>query len=182
MANSAIPITDLDFDGIKASLKAYLESQDEFADYDFEGGGLNMLLDILSYNTHYTAYMANMQANEMFLDSAALRSSVVSHAKHIGYTPRSYRAATATVNFSGLSSNLSKSESVTATVDGTDYNFHPDQDYTHSGGVINNVVLLEGKYLTFSFIVDTQDAEQRFVIPNNTIDTSTLVVKVQNSF
>ena len=100
-------ITELDFDQIKNNLKTYLKGQTEFKDYDFEGAGLNMLLDVLAYNTHYQSFYANMVSNEMFLDSAVLRDSVVSLAKHLGYTPRSTRAATATVNVktSGVSTN-----------------------------------------------------------------------------
>ena len=91
-----LEISELDFDGIKANLKTFLSQQDEFTDYDFEGSGMSVLLDTLAYNTHYLAYNANMLANEMFIDSADLRSSVVSKAKQVGYTPTSTTAATAT--------------------------------------------------------------------------------------
>jgi hypothetical protein len=82
-------VTELDFDQIKQNLKAYLQSQSEFTDYDFDGSGLNILLDILAYNTHYNAYYVNMVANEAFLDTALLRDSVISHAKVLGYVPYS---------------------------------------------------------------------------------------------
>ena len=84
-----LEISQLDFDGIKDNLKTFLSQQDEFTDYDFEGAGMNVLLDVLAYNTHYLGYNANMLANEMYLDSADQRSSVVSLAKQVGYTPRS---------------------------------------------------------------------------------------------
>ena len=91
-------ITELDFDTIKQNLKTFLNQQTQFTDYDFEGSGLSVLLDILAYNTHYNAYYLNMIANESFMDSAVLRNSVVSHAKRIGYTPRSVTAPRAIVN------------------------------------------------------------------------------------
>ena len=91
-------VTELDFDNIKANLKTFLKAQTEFKDYDFEGSGMNILLDTLAYNTHYLGFNANMLANEMFLDSASLRSSVVSHAKTLGYETTSARASNATIN------------------------------------------------------------------------------------
>ena len=90
-------ITELDFDSIKANLKTYLKGQSDFTEYDFEGSGLNILLDTLAYNTHYNAFMANMLANEMFLDTSVKRDSVTSHAKALGYTPTSANAATASL-------------------------------------------------------------------------------------
>ena len=97
MANK-LEISELDFDGIKTNLKTFLRQQDEFTDYDFEGSGMSALLDVLAYNTHYLGYNANMLANEMFLDSADLRSSVVSKAKQVGYTPTSATAAQAKID------------------------------------------------------------------------------------
>ena len=91
-------VTDLDFDDIKSNLKTFMRNQNEFTDYDFEGSGINALLDVLAYNTHYLAMNVNMAANEMFLDTASVRASVVSHAKTLGYTPNSVRAPSATVN------------------------------------------------------------------------------------
>ena len=93
-----LSVSELDFDNIKDSLKDYLRSQEEFDGFDFEGSAMNILLDVLAYNTHYNSFYLNMIANEMFMDSAALRQSVVSHAKLLGYTPRSTTSATATVN------------------------------------------------------------------------------------
>jgi len=90
--NKRLRVTELDFDAIKSNLKTYLKAQQEFKDYDFEGSGMSVLLDTLAYNTHYLGFNANMLANEMFLDSASLRSSVVSHAKSLGYETTSARA------------------------------------------------------------------------------------------
>ena len=96
--NKRLRVTELDFENIKDNLKTFLKGQNQFKDYDFEGSGLNILLDTLAYNTHYMAFNANMVANEMFLDSSSLRSSAVSHAKALGYEITSSRAPTATLN------------------------------------------------------------------------------------
>jgi hypothetical protein len=98
MANKNITTSELDFDAIKSNLKTFLQGQAAFADYDFEGAGLSVLLDILAYNTHYNALYTNLAVNESFLDSASKRSSVVSRAKEIGYVPHSATGAVATVN------------------------------------------------------------------------------------
>ena len=98
--SSSINVTDLDFDNIADNLKNYLKGQDKLKDYNFEGSGLNILLDTLAYNTHYLGFNANMVANEMFLDSASLRSSVVSHAKSLGYEVTSARASNMCAIFS----------------------------------------------------------------------------------
>ena len=97
--NQKVRVTELDFDEIKANLKSFLKNQTEFRDYDFEGSGMSVLLDTLAYNTHYLGFNANMLANEMFLDSASLRSSVVSHAKMLGYEVSSARAPKAIINY-----------------------------------------------------------------------------------
>ena len=96
--NKRLRVTELDFDDIKDNLKVFLKNQTQFKDYDFEGSGMNILLDTLAYNTHYLAFNANMVANEMFLDSASLRSSAVTHAKALGYEVSSARAPTAAIN------------------------------------------------------------------------------------
>ena len=101
-------VTELDFDQIKQNLKTFLQSQSEFTDYDFEGSGLNVLLDILAYNTHYNAYYINMVANEAFLDTALLRDSVISHAKVLGYVPYSRKSPRATLNFTVILSLLKR--------------------------------------------------------------------------
>ena len=103
-----LKVTELDFDNIKENLKVFLKAQTEFKDYDFEGSGMNVLLDTLAYNTHYLGFNANMLANEMFLDSASLRSSVVSHAKSLGYEVTSSRAPYATVNVTLTTTATSK--------------------------------------------------------------------------
>ena len=96
--NQKLDISGFDFDTVKDNLKTFLKNQDQFLDYDFEGSGMNALLDVLAYNTHYLGFHANMLANEMFIDSAELRSSVVSHAKTLGYETRSAQAPMAKIN------------------------------------------------------------------------------------
>ena len=185
-----LDISQLDFDGIKDNLKTFLSQQDEFTDYDFEGAGMNILLDTLAYNTHYLAYNANMLANEMYLDSADQRTSVVSLAKQVGYTPRSASASQATIDVvvndgSGSSITMSRGTKFTTTVDGTNYSFvnNADISVSPSDGVykFSNLVIYEGTYLNYKYTANTTDTEQRFVIPNDNVDTTTLTVKVQES-
>ena len=182
-------VTDLDFDDIKDNLKVFLKGQTEFTDYDFEGSGMNILLDTLAYNTHYLAYNANMLANEMFLDSSSLRSSIVSHAKTLGYVPTSARASTAVVeialNTTNASATMNAGTVFNTTIDGTSFTFVNTEDVTEtnigSSIVFSDVTLYEGTYVTSRYTVDTQDVEQRFLINDNRVDTRTLTVKVQNS-
>ena len=183
-------VTEFDFDEVKNNLKVFLSGQTEFTDYDFEGSGMNALLDVLAYNTHYLGFNANMLANEMFLDSASLRSSVVSHAKTLGYVPNSARAAVATVNItlnttSITSATLPAGTVFNSTVNGTDYQFVTSDSIastnTGSGIPFLSVNLYEGTFVTTRYSVDSTDADQRFLVPNRRADTSTLKVVVQNS-
>ena len=185
-----LEISELDFDGIKANLKTFLSQQNEFTDYNFEGSGMSVLLDTLAYNTHYLAYNANMLANEMYLDSADLRSSVVSLAKQVGYTPTSCTSSTAVLdvlvnNASGSSLTMSRGTKFTTTVDGQSYSFvnNADVSITPTDGVyqFNDLTVYEGSYLNYKYTVSTSDIDQRFIIPNNSVDTTTLTVKVQES-
>ena len=187
-----LPISKLDFDDIKAELKEYLEGQDTFKDYDFEGSGLNILLDVLAFNTHKNAYYANMVANEAFLDSSVNRASVVSHAKELGYTPRSYRAAqaTVTVNFGSTQpaqTAVNFGDVFTAKIGNETYQFvametvQIKQDASDGNWKASNVDIKEGKLLFYTWVVDTSNDDQRFIIPSRTVDTSTLFVQVQPS-
>ena len=182
-------VTEFDFDDVKDNLKVFLKNQSEFKDYDFEGSGMSILLDILAYNTHYLGFNANMLANEMFLDSASLRSSVVSHAKTLGYEVTSARAPIATVNVALSTTDASKTmpagTAFSTTVDDVSFQFVTIADVTASGagGVVtfNNAKIYEGTYITSKYLVDTSDAAQRFLLPDSRSDTSTLKVQVQNS-
>ena len=131
-------VTELDFDAIKQNLKTYLNSQEEFSDYNFEGSGLSVLLDILAYNTHYNGMLAHMLGNENFIDTAIKRESVVSIAKALGYTPRSFRSSQAKLNlvvappasFTSTTMELSRNQAFNATVDGSSYTFYPNETVT----------------------------------------------------
>ena len=190
MANHKLNISDLDFDQIKTNLRTFLQSQSEFQDYNFEGSGLSIMLDVLAYNTHYLAFLANMSTNEIYLDSADIRNNIVSLAKMIGYTPSSPRAPRADVdivinNATGTSVTMNKGTVFTTTVDNTQYQYVNNEDITivPASGVyrFSNVTLYEGTLVTFKYTVDSNDPDQRFVIPSSKADTSTLKVSVQNS-
>jgi len=185
-----LDISQLDFDGIKDNLKTFLSQQDEFTDYDFEGAGMNILLDVLAYNTHYLGYNANMLANEMYLDSADQRTSVVSLAKQVGYTTKSSTSSQAKIdvivnNASGASLTMSRGTQFTTTVDGTNYSFVNNADISISpqDGVykFSDLDIFEGTYLNYKYTANTTDTDQRFIIPNDNVDTNTLTVKVQES-
>ena len=138
MATDKLRVTELDFDTIKTNLKNFFADQTEFTDYDFDGSGLSILLDVLAYNTHYMAYYLNMVANEMYLDSATQRDSVVSLAKQLGYTPRSKTSATAIVNLpmveaDGVDTDFVKIPAYTqfnVTNQGKSYTFYTLEDKT----------------------------------------------------
>lgn len=191
MANSQkLQVTELDFDGIKENLKTFLRDQSEFKDYDFEGSGMSILLDTLAYNTHYLAYNANMVANEMFLDSAALRSSIVSHAKMLGYEVDSCRASQAKINLTfndeaKLSVIMPAGTKFTTKVNNENYEFVTVAEYTAATNGLNvpmpGVDIYEGTYTTSRYTVNTSDVNQRFLIPSDRADTTTLTVEVQNS-
>ena len=185
-----LTVTEFDFDDVKSNLKVFLKGQTEFKDYDFEGSGMSALLDVLAYNTHYLGFNANMLANEMFLDSASLRSSIVSHAKTLGYVPNSARASVATIdvnlNTTSLTSATMPAGTVfTTSVDGTDFQFVTAADETAStiGNIIPllNVKIYEGTFVSTRYTVDSTDVDQRFLLTDNRADITTLTVKVQTS-
>lgn len=190
MAN--LRIAELDFDEIKANFVDYLRSQNEFTDYDFEGSGLNVLLDILAYNTHYNAYLANMLMNEMFLDSAVKRSSVVSLAKHLGYTPRSVTGAVATVSLTvnnpdntPIFLTLPRFTPFTSVIDGTSYTFQNLEPLTITpeNGIylFENVKIKEGTLLNYRYTSSTPGPTEKFEIPDDNVDIDSLYVTVQTS-
>ena len=193
-----LDVTELDFDRIKSNLKTFMKNRTEFTDYDFEGSGLNALLDVLSYNTHYLAMNMNMVANESFLDTASTRSSVVSHAKTLGYVPNSPRAPVAFINVTLNNSTTDSSafeELNTATIPiGTVFTTQMDdvnyQFVTVSEHTINkvddvlsftNIPIYEGTYVTNRYTVNNQNVDQKFYLADRNGDTSTLVVDVFDS-
>ena len=190
MSAHKLNISQLNFDAIKANLKRFLSNQSQFKDYDFEGSGMSVLLDLLAYNTHYLSYNANILANEMFIDTADLRNSIVSLAKALGYTPNSPRAPYADINVvvndaSGASLTMNAGTQFTTSVDGVNYNFVTTSSNTITpvDGVytFSNLNIYEGTYVTYQYTVDISDIDQRFLIQSANADTSTLSVQVQNS-
>ena len=187
-----IEITDLDFDDVKSNFKAFLSQQSQFTDYNFEGSGMSVLMDLLAYNTHYLAFHANMLANEMFIDTALTRASAVSHAKSLGYLPSSAKASYATVDVTVKDVPLSQKTLVmaagtifTSTVDDTAYNFVTIGDHTETSDngtfVFSGVTIYEGTRIRYTYTVDSSNLEQQFIIPSASADTNTLVVAVQAS-
>ncbi len=193
MADS-LRVTELDFDTIKNNLKAFLRQQNEFTDYDFEGSGFNILLDVLAYNTHYNAYYLNMVANEAFLDSAILRDSAVSHAKMLNYTPFSKKCAVATIDVEVLSPDNTPGtltiprgfKFLSNQIDGKTYTFTVLEDATvtksNTNYYFDSLEISEGQLVTYRFVYDSAtNPKQIFTIPDENIDTQTLKVFVSPS-
>ena len=189
--------TNLDFDQIKTSIKDYIRANSDFTDFDFEGSNFSVLIDTLAYNTYITAFNSNMIVNESFLDSATVRENVVSLARNVGYVPRSRTAAQATISFdvttNGNTPTLTLQPGLVCvgTANDTSYVFSIPESITSvtsqltdsSGNVIsstssfNDIVVYQGTYLTKNFVVDGS-LDQRFILDNSFIDTSTIIVKV----
>ena len=189
-ANNAIRVSDINFDQIKSNLKAFLSDQNEFSDYDFESSTLSVLLDLLAYNTYHNAFYLNMVGNEMFLDSALLRNSVVSRAKQLNYVPRSARGATATVSVSldppGSPTffTVAANTKFSTSIDGESYTFvtsdatalSPSSNGTFSG----SLNLVEGEPLQQRFTVKSSNPV-RYILPNENVDTTSFTVRIQES-
>lgn len=191
-ANSSIQMTDLDFNTIKSNFTNYLRGQDTFKDYNFEGSGMSVLLDVLAYNTQYNSYYLNMVANELFLDSSVQRSSVVSHAKLLGYTPKSAIAPTAEVQVVFTNVNTSSltlpaySNFLSSSINGVNYTFVNTDSHTvntiNNTATFDNVKIKQGVQSSASYTVDSStNPTFTFEIDDSTIDTTTLQVLVQQS-
>ncbi len=189
---SQINIASLDFDDIKQNLKEFLQSQDEFTDYDFEGSALSVLLDVLSLNTHYMSYYGNMVLTEAFLDSAVKRSSAISIAKHLGYTPVSVRGAVASINVKVIDPDdlpptitIEPYTPFTTTISDNGFNFLTTKAYVASrqGNEYNflNVEVKEGSLQEFSYVVTDPTPKSKYEIPALNVDTTTISVIVQKS-
>ena len=194
MSQNRLQITELDFDTIKTNLKSFLKQQTEFQDYDFEGSGLNVLVNLLAYNTHYNAYYLNMVANESFLDTALLRDSVVSHAKTLGYIPHSKTASTAVIN---LTINSGNSTLDTLTIpkgyvfnsdlmDKRIFNFIVMDEKTvtksNTSYYFENLNIKEGQLTTYTYTYDeASNPKSIFLLPDADVDTSTITVIVKPS-
>lgn len=202
MSNVSNDLATLDFNTVKENLKSYLKSQPIFRDYDFEASNINVLLDVLAYNTNLNAFYLNMIANEMFMDTAIMRDSVISHAKELNYLPRSFRSASAVTdiylsdnsdeatvliprgtsftgtagakNFTFVNSENILAESITqAEVEAAQIDYNSNLDYFRA----SDVILFEGDYVQDSFVVDNSNPT-RYIISNKTIDTNSLIVTV----
>jgi hypothetical protein len=196
-ANTSMRIAELDFDSIKNNLKTYLRSQSEFQDFDFEGSGMSVLLDLLAYNTHYMGYYLNMVGNEAFLDTAQLRESMVSIGKLLNYVPRSSQGATTKINIMITPAPGSEDTAAQALtldkytrllgrdVNGVNYPFVTLYSNTVSkvSGSFSyaNVNIKQGEVVTRQYIMDAQNSRRRFKLPSANVDTSTLLVSVQES-
>ena len=193
MADNSLMITGLDFNQIKSNLQTYLSNHTSFTDHNFDGSALSALLNVLAYNTQYNAYYLNMVANDMFIDTAVMRSSILSHAKSLGYVPRSAVGARATINITldVTSGSMPATAIIEATdrfetyVNGITYSLFPTQDYTSTRSAITggyrytftDVELVQGTPLSTRFVVDSTST-QRFVLENQNIDASSIQVNV----
>lgn len=203
MATTNLKINALDFDDIKSNLKTYLQSQDRFKDYDFEGSGLNILLDVLAYNTHYQSYYANMVANETFLDSALFKQSVVSIAKHLNYLPKSYRSAVAYVDVEFLVDESAEDQNFIDSIENGTAFILTGETFTGTFGsqtfifsatsntqirlengryFARNVEIKEGYDKTITYVYDANsNVDQKFIIPDINVDTTSILVRVGQS-
>lgn len=195
-SNNSLRVADLDFFSIRNNLKEYLKSQSTFQDYDFEGSGMSVLLDILAYNTYYNSYYLNMAANEAFLDTGQIRTNILSHAKLINYVPRSKRGAVAKINVTVTPGPMEDQEVnyivldkwtnfLGADKDQVNYPFvavNSNTAYKSNGSFFfANVVIRQGEVVTRQFLVEANNVARRFQIPSSNVDTSTLIVSVQES-
>ena len=190
-ANTYLQVTELDFADIRTNLQTYLSTQSQFKDYDFEGSAMSVLLDVLAYNTHYNAYYLNMIANEMFLDTAQQRDSVVSRAKELGYAPISAIGSQAevTLNFTGIPTSVPqftvpKNSKFTTTIDDVTYTYVTPQAESITQDSNNlftkTVTIKEGEPLTHAWTASASNPV-RYIIPNTGVDTTSITVSVQES-
>ena len=192
VSKERLNVTSLDFDEIKTNLKTFLQSQPDLADYDFEGSALSTIIDVLAYNTFYNSFNANVNMNEIFLDTAQVRNNVVSHSKSLGYVPRSITSSFAeidvTVNAPAgtpASLNMPRGTTFQTTIDGRNFSFVnlEAQTIVPTAGIYKfpAVKVNQGTIRTQSFIVDNTSTAQKYVIPDTNIDTATLIVKVKTN-
>jgi len=185
--NTSISLVGLDFDVLKSNLKNHLKNNTPFRDYDFEGSNINVLVDLLAYNTYLNSFYTNMVSSEMFLDTAQLRDSIVSHAKELNYLPRSYSSARATITIGITPSSsvqsvlIPKGTTFLSKVQNNNYNFVTDQNLVintanASGAYVTNLDLYEGSYVTDTFVYNTANTSQRFAVSNPTVDLSSVTV------
>lgn len=195
-SNNAIRVADLDFTSIRTNLKEYLRSQSQFNDYDFEGSGMSVLLDLLAYNTYYNSFYLNMVANEAFLDTAQIRQNILSHAKLINYIPRSATGAEAKINLlitpspsEDANTNYIVLDRYTrimgADIDGINYPFvciNSNSSYKVANTFsFSNVVVKQGEVITQQFTAAANNVQRRYQLASQNVDTETIVVNIQES-
>lgn len=196
VSNTAFRVTELDFFKIRDNLKNFLRSQSQFADFDFEGSGMAVLLDLLAYNTHYNAYYLNMAANEAFLDTAQIRSNILSHAKAINYVPASAQGSLSKVNVivtpslaENQSTNILTLDKYTRLIgqdiDGENFTFVTLNSNTaakvNGSFTFANVFVKQGEVITYQFEASSNNTTRRYQIPSSNVDTTSIVVTVQQS-
>jgi hypothetical protein len=191
MANSSLDLTSLDFNTLKDNFKQYLKSQTAFKDYNFEGSNMNVLLDVMSYNSYLNSFYLNMVASEMFLDSAQKLDSVVSHAKELNYLPKSAKSPAAIISFAantvGVSNpfTIPKGTLFSGTNANGTFTFTTDQAYTYTSSnstySVTDLTIYEGTYVQDAFVHDSTIANQRFLLTNPTIDIDSLTVTVSEN-
>ena len=183
-------VDELNFEGIKTNFKRYLQAQDQFRDYNFDGAGISVLLDMLAYNTYYNSFYLNMVASEAFLTTAQKRNSVINLASSLNYVPRSTTSASITGTLLLTVANAPTSVTIpeftefTGSIDGVSYKFlnvNSKTIFSSAGVFSDSITLKEGTLITTRYTVVSADADQRFLIPNSRIDTTTLNVTVLNS-
>lgn len=184
-ANSSLVLTNLDFDTLKSSFISFMRSQDEFKDYDYTASNMNVLIDLLTYNSHLNAFYTNMELSESFLDSAQLKSSVISHAKELNYIPRSARSAEANVSliFTGPQSTylLLKGQTFSSTIKSNTYTFSISDNIlltSTNNYFTTSISIFEGVYVYDSYTLNSSDPTQRLVLTNDMVDVSSLTVVV----
>ena len=184
-ANTTLTLTTLDFDSLKSAFIAFLQSQDEFKSYDYTASNMNVLIDLLTYNSHLTAWYTNMAMAEGFLDSAQLKSSVISHAKELNYVPRSATSASANISltFTGPQSTyvLQKGQTFSSTIKSNTYTFSISDNIllTSTNNYFTaNIAVYEGVYVYDTYTLNSQDPNQRLVITNANVDVSSVTVVV----
>ena len=186
--------TNLDFNDLRTQIKDYLRSSSDFTDFDFEGSNFSVLIDLLAYNSYITAFNTNMTVNEVFLDSATLRENVVALARNIGYTPRSVRSARAKVAFNIILTDSTDVRTVTLQagqvaqggLTDTSYIYSIPEDFTtlvdsQGQATFENLEIYEGIFVKNTFTVDDSIPNQRFILPNANIDTTTVRVQVKTN-
>lgn len=190
MANTSLDIVGLDFETIKGNLVSYLKRSDSpFKDVNFEGSNISQLIDVLSYNTYMNSYYLNMVGSEMFLDTAQLRDTIISHAKELNYVPRSFTSAAAQISFEIYPTTsintllIPKGTTFTTKIGSNNYTFSTEENLAYNSSsngtiVVSNLDIYEGAYIVETYVYDSSNTSQRFVLSNPTIDTRSLTVRV----